>query len=81
MRNFSNYDIWKSGMDIADKVYSLTDVFPNMKHMALQTNCAELLFPYHRILLKAVPVHQRLSLRIIWSIRLVHASKLRHNWK
>ena len=27
MRNFRNYDIWKSGMDIADKVYSLTDVF------------------------------------------------------
>ena len=35
MRNFRNYDIWKSGMDIADKVYSLTDVFPKYETYGL----------------------------------------------
>lgn len=31
MRNFRNYDIWKNGMDIADRVYSLTEGFPKFE--------------------------------------------------
>ncbi len=35
MRNFRNYDIWKNGMDIADKVYTLTDGFPKFETYGL----------------------------------------------
>lgn len=35
MRNFRNYDIWKNGMDIADKVYSITDHFPKYETYGL----------------------------------------------
>ena len=35
MRNFRNYDIWKNGLDIADRVYSLTDGFPKYETYGL----------------------------------------------
>lgn len=35
MRNFRNYDIWKNGMDIADKVYAITDGFPKYETYGL----------------------------------------------
>jgi four helix bundle protein len=35
MRNFRNYDIWKNGMDLADRVYSLTDSFPKFETYGL----------------------------------------------
>lgn len=35
MRNFRNYDIWKNGMDIADKVYDLTLQFPKYETYGL----------------------------------------------
>lgn len=31
MRNFRNYDIWKYGMNLADKVYSLIEGFPKFE--------------------------------------------------
>jgi four helix bundle protein len=35
MRNFRNYDIWVNGMDIADKVYKQTDLFPKYEMYGL----------------------------------------------
>lgn len=35
MRNFRNYDIWKNGMDIVDKVYDLTLQFPKYETYGL----------------------------------------------
>ena len=35
MRNFRNYDVWKNGMDIADRIYSLTDSFPKFETYGL----------------------------------------------
>ena len=35
MRNFRNFEIWKNGMDIADKVYALTDEFPKYETYGL----------------------------------------------
>ena len=35
MRNFRNYDIWVNGMDIADKVYKQTNLFPKYEMYGL----------------------------------------------
>lgn len=35
MRNFRNYDIWKKGIDIADKVYSIIEGFPKFETYGL----------------------------------------------
>ena len=35
MRNFRNYDIWKKGMDIADRVYSIIEGFPKFETYGL----------------------------------------------
>ena len=35
MRNFRNYDIWKNGLNIVDKVYTLTDGFPKYETYGL----------------------------------------------
>lgn len=35
MRNFRNYEIWKNGMEIADKICSLTDIFPKYETYGL----------------------------------------------
>ncbi len=35
MRNFRNYDIWKNGMDITERIYTLTDVFPKFETYGL----------------------------------------------